>query len=250
VTFAGGLRVARYSWPLYAGAAAGLVVGALVASSSRAPPPLRVAALAGMAIALWFACASLLAFHWIFDRSPLTRWEWIRELGPAPARWVHVNAGLDETHAPIARLFPGSEGREVDIFDPASMTAPTLARARGGREGTGARPGALPVDSGWADAVYVVLAAHEVRDPAAREELFRELRRILAPQGRLVLIEHPRNLAGALAFGPGVLHFLPMAMWSRLAAGNGLRLLEERAMSPFVCVRVLAPDLGGAASGR
>lgn len=246
MTFAGGLRVARYSWPLYAGAAAAIVVGALIASSARAPAAVRVLAVAGVTVALWFACASLFAFHWIFDRSPLTRWDWIRELGPAPARWVHLNAGLNETHAPIARLFPGSEGRDVDIFDPESMTAPTLARARarGGRDGAGARPGALPVDSGWADAVYVVLAAHEVRDPAAREELFRELRRILAPNGRLVLIEHPRNLAGALAFGPGVLHFLPMPVWSRLAAGNGLRLLQERAMSPFVCVRVLAPDLG------
>jgi SAM-dependent methyltransferase len=242
MAFAGAWRVARYSWPLYAAAAAGVIAGAALLSLLQAPPPLRIAIVAAMAVASWFAVASFVAFHWIFDRSALTRWEWIRELGPAPARWVHVNAGLNETHAPIARLFAGSEGRDVDIFDPASMTAPTLARARArrGRGGAGARPGALPVDTGWADAVYVVLAAHEVRDPAAREDLFRELRRILAAQGRLVLIEHPRNLAGALAFGPGVLHFLPMAEWSRLAAGQGLRLLEERAMSPFV--RVLAPD--------
>jgi SAM-dependent methyltransferase len=219
-------------------------VGALVATSSRVPQPLRVAAVAGMVLALWFACASFLAFHWIFDRSELTRWEWLRSLGPAPARWVHVNAGLDETQAPLARLFPGAEGRDVDIFDPASMTAPALARARArrGRDAAGARPGALPIDTGWADAAYVVLAAHEVRDRGERERLFGELRRILAPQGRLVLIEHPRNLAGALAFGPGVLHFLPMGEWSRLASLTGFRLLDERAMSPFVRVRVLTAE--------
>jgi SAM-dependent methyltransferase len=240
MTFSGGLRVARYSWPLYAAAAVGLVIGAAVASSARLPPLVRWAAVAGMAVALWFSCASFLAFHWIFDRSELTRWDWLRSLGPPPARWVHVNAGLDETQAPLARLFPGAEGRDVDIFDPASMTAPTLARAREkrGRDALGARPGALPIETGWADGVYVVLAAHEVRDAREREKLFGELRRIVRPDGRLVLIEHPRNLAGALAFGPGVVHFLPMAEWSRLAALTGFRLESERAMSPFVRVRV------------
>jgi len=108
-TFAGGLRVARYSWPLYAGAGVAIAIGAALAFSARVPLLVRWAALAGMAV---------------------------------------------------------------------------------------------------------------------------------APGGRLVLIEHPRNLAGILAFGPGVLHFLPMAEWSRLAALTGFRMESERAMSPFVRVRV------------
>ena len=240
MSFAGGLRVARYSWPLYAAAAVGLVAGAVVASSPRLPAPLRLMAVAGMSVALWFACASLLAFHWIFDRSELTRWEWLRALDPPPARWVQLSAGPDETQAPLAAIFPGSEGRDVDVFDPASMTAPALARARErrGRDAQGARPGALPIETGWADGVYVVLAAHEVRDPGEREKLFGELRRILGAEGRLVLIEHPRNLAGALAFGPGVLHFLPMGEWARLAALTSFVLESERDMSPFVRVQV------------
>jgi SAM-dependent methyltransferase len=240
MSFAGGLRVARYSWPLYAAAAVGLGLGGLLVASARTPPWLRLPALAGMALAAWFAAASFLAFHWIFDRSELTRWDWLRGLGPPPARWVHLSAGLDETQAPLAKIFPGSEGRDVDVFDPASMTAPALARAREkrGREDRGARPGALPIETAWADAVYVVLAAHEVRDAREREKLFGELRRILAAEGRLVLIEHPRNLAGALAFGPGVLHFLPMSEWARLAALSSFALEHERDMSPFVRVQV------------
>ena len=222
-----------------------VAVGSAVAASALAPPLLRGAALAGVVVALWFAGASFLAFHWIFDRSPFLRWSWLREVGPVPARWVHVNAGLDETHAPVAEIFPGTEGRDVEIFDARSMTAPALNRARQleDRSAAPAPPGALPVDSGWADAVYVVLAAHEVRDPGEREKLFGELRRILSPGGRLVLIEHPRNLAGALAFGPGVLHFLPVSEWPRLAGLSGLRVETERDITPFVRVYVYRPDL-------
>jgi SAM-dependent methyltransferase len=215
-------------------------VGTAVAASGLAPPLLRGVAILGVLVAVWFGGASFLAFHWIFDRSPFLRWSWLRELGPVPARWVHVNAGLDETRAPVAEIFPGTEGRDVEIFDPRSMTAPALNRARKleGRSATPAPPGALPVDSGWADAVYVVLAAHEVRDARERKKLFGELKRILSPGGRLVLIEHPRNLAGALAFGPGVLHFLPVAEWAHLSDLVGLRLESERDITPFVRVFV------------
>jgi SAM-dependent methyltransferase len=189
---------------------------------------------------VWFAAASFLAFHWIFDRSPFLRWAWLRELGPPPTRWVHINAGLNETHAPIAAIFPATEGRDVEIFDPRSMTASALNRARKLEERASPQspPSALPVDSGWADTVYVVLAAHEVREAGEREKLFLELRRILSPGGRLVLIEHPRNLAGALAFGPGVLHFLRVREWSRLAAIVDLRLEHTRDITPFVRVFV------------
>ena len=130
----------------------------------------------------------------------------------------------------------------MEIFDPRSMTAPALNRARKieERRAASAPPSVLPVVSGWADTAYVVLAAHEVRDPSEREKLFAELRRILAPGGRLVLIEHPRNLAGALAFGPGVMHFLPVAEWARLSALVGFRLESERDITPFVTVFVYA----------
>ncbi|MBI3723434.1 methyltransferase domain-containing protein [bacterium] len=190
------------------------------------------------AVAGWFAASSFLAFHAMFDRSVFTRWEWVREeLDPPPARWVHVSAGLELTRIPLGELFPGSQGASVDIYDEETMPAPAVGRARERRaDATSAPPDALPVEKGWADAVLVVLAAHEIRSRPMREKFFSEIDRILAPEGRLVLVEHLRDLSSALAFGPGFLHFLPRGEWLRLTRGIHLRVERERSFTPFVRV--------------
>src|SRR5262245_28342698 len=105
MAFTGALRVARLSLPLYAGAAFAVLLGSALALWGGAPPALRLLAMAGVAVAIWLSAASFLAFHWIFDRSELTRWSWIAALLPLPpARWVQVSGGLRETHAPLAEV--------------------------------------------------------------------------------------------------------------------------------------------------
>lgn len=239
--FEGALRVARLSLHVYVLAAAAIAAGAAIALWPGVPPPLRVAAVAGVLVAAWFSAASFLAFHWIFDRSGLTRWTWLAgELPAPPSRWVQVSGGLRETHAPLDAIFPGAEGLDLDIYDPKTMPAPAITRARsleGSAAATAAESGALPVEDAWADAVVVVLAAHEIREADRRERFFRELARILAPDGTLVLIEHPRNVAAALAFGPlGLSHFLPSSEWERLSTLARLTPRRTRTMSPFVTI--------------
>ena len=77
-------------------------------------------------------------------------------------------------------------------------------------------------------------AAHELRRADAREAFFRELARVVAPGGSVLLVEHLRDLANAAAFGPGALHFLPRNEWLRLAALSRLRVSRETKLTPFV----------------
>jgi hypothetical protein len=51
-----------------------------------------------------------------------------------------------------------------------------------------------------------------------------------------VLVEHTRDAASFLAFGPGFLHFLPRSEWLRLVAASGLRVAKELRITPFVTV--------------
>lgn len=205
-----------------------------LAALAPAPLWLRLAGLGVALVAAWFTAASLGAFHWMFDRSDLLTGRWLP--GPPPARWVQLSVALEQTTLPLESVFPDAEGRSFDLFDPEVTSEPAVGRARAARGSALLRvaPDDVPVEDAWAELVVVPLAAHEVRDPAVRRAFFAELERILAPGGRLVLAEHPRNLASLLAFGPGVLHFLPRSEWVRRAADAGLEVVERRAKTPFV----------------
>jgi SAM-dependent methyltransferase len=99
----------------------------------------------------------------------------------------------------------------------------------------------LPLPDKCADAVFLLMAAHEVRDPAVRGSLFLEVARVLAPSGRLVVVEHVRDLANALAFGPGALHFYAPSTWRDAGSGAGLKLTDELRLTPFVRAFVFGP---------
>jgi SAM-dependent methyltransferase len=237
--FTNALRIAGYSWPLYVAAAIGITVGVVVILLPASPTILRWIAAVGIVVAVWFSCASFWAFHWMFDRSELLGGQWLKvEFPHLPRRWVQINAGLDETTLPMADVFSGAVGETLDLYDPSVMTEPAVARARQGRADTERRasPDSLPVEDEAADLVVVTLAAHEIRDRGKRERFFQELRRVVSPDGTIIVAEHLRDFAAALAFGPGMFHFFPHDEWLRLGKLAGLELERERRITPFVRV--------------
>ena len=232
-------QILRYNLPMYAGAAAAAVTAAAAALFLPLAPAVAGALLALAAAVVLGSASSLLVSHWVYDRSELFRWEWLFSRIAPPASWTVVHAGLDEVSPALRRHFPAARGELLDIYDPREMTEPSIARARRLTPlPEPARPvaaAALPVADGSADLVMLFFAAHELRRRSSRDRLFAELRRIVRPPGgRVVVVEHLRDLANALAFGPGCLHFLPRAEWHRVAHDSGLALHEEVHLTPFV----------------
>ena len=239
--FDGLMRIARYNWPQYVcGLATMLAAGLWLWFDKDRHACLRLAAWIGASLAAWFCVASLTASHWIYDRSGLYRWAWISSaLFGEPRRWLNLHAGLDDSSSAICQLFPAGAGRTCDFYDASEMSEPSIRRARAEQvhrvsERVDFRR--LPFSNQSMDAVFLLFAAHELRRRRSREQLFRELFRVLMPGGVLLLVEHPRNLANFLGFGFGALHFFSRSEWLRVSAPAGFELRRQFLITPFVCV--------------
>jgi hypothetical protein len=196
----------------------------------------------GAPASFWMV-ASLVVSWYVYDCSPLTRYEWLpAHLLRRPARWLNLHAGIDEATAPLSRLLPASYGRSLDIFDAREMTEASIHEAR---RVTGARE---PQPINWAklrpqDAVFLIFTAHEIRWPDSRVRLFRRAAAVLSAGGEIAVVEHVRDWLNFLAFGPGFWHFLPLRTWRATAAAAGLRIREEFSITPFVRVFLMEKSI-------
>lgn len=226
--------ILRYNWPLYAAGVGTAAAGAIVAAAPRCRRAVRATG-AGLGLSAgWLAVASLVASWWVYDRSELYRWTWlIRSVPAAPHRVVVVHAGLDEASGPLKSIWPTAHIESVDVHGGIGATTASLRRARTQAvTATGLpRPELTEVD-----VVVAFLAAHETRTADGRAQLISQIRSSLRPRGRLLIIEHIRDLANALAYGPAVGHFYPVNEWRRTVRTAGLALVSEERITPFVCL--------------
>jgi SAM-dependent methyltransferase len=234
------LKIVRFNWPWYAASVLGIALGTflLLRSAPRGGAVTAAVLLTLLPAAFWLV-ASLAVSHFVYDRSAIARGTWIETVDPRAVRRAGVfHAGLNEAAPAVERWLPAAEVRAFDFHGRAGVVTPSLERARRGADGSAAAPcpGGFPLPDGALDLGLVVFAAHEVRDDDARGALFAELKRVLAPAGRILVVEHLRDAWNFLAYGPGAFHFLSRATWRRAFAAGGLALLRESRCTPFVSV--------------
>lgn len=233
-------QILVFNWRMYAGTVAGVCVA--LAAWPIAGAWVRTATLAFVLPAVFWMVASTAVSHYVYDRSGLYELNWLRlELVALPKRWINIHAGLDETSALLEEVFAGAEGRVVDIYDPRTMTEPSIQQAH--RLRTAAAPGArfdeLPFKDAWFDAAFLIFAAHELRQHEKRVRLFKEVTRVLDVEGELVVMEHMRGVWNFAAFGPGALHFFSRRAWLKAAREAGFEVRSEFTRTPFVRVLIL-----------
>jgi SAM-dependent methyltransferase len=201
--------------------------------------------IAAAAIAAFWSLSSLLASWYIYDYAQVTRWNWIPQtLSFPPQQWLNIHAGLDESTPSLTQFFPNTVYAVLDIYDEREMTEPSIARAR--HLHPSAQPAmigkldALPFPDRDRDTVFLLFAAHEIRNPARRQQFFLEVARVLTNSGQLLLVEHLRDWKNFVAFGPGFLHFHSRAEWLRVAHAAGLAIVREDSVTPFVRAFLMA----------
>lgn len=233
-SLAGVRMILGYNWPLYVTGLATVGTGAALAARRSSPTLLRLAGAAGAGVAGWLSVASVAASWWIYDRSELYRWTWLsRTVRHEPRHIIVMHAGLDEACEPVSRTWPMAAVSSVDVHGGLGRTTASLRLAR--RE-AGRHDEAHDEPSADNDLVVIFLAAHELRSRAARVELMRRIHHSLVVGGRLVLVEHVRDLSNAVVFGPAIGHFYPVREWRDAIGRGGLDLVAEERITPFITV--------------
>ena len=242
-------NILRFNWHVFASAAA--IATALAVASRWLDPPDSVAALVAATVVAGTTLVSLGVSCYVYDLSGLYRLDWLDATGVESrpgTLMANIHAGFDETTALLRARYPTAEWTVMDFYDPVHHTEISIRRARRAhppspddlRVGTAA----LPLPDRSLNAVFVILAAHEIRDRDERHRFFAELRRVLAPGGRIVLVEHLRDWRNFLAYTVGFLHFIGRRAWLEAFAGAGLRVSRTLAPNFFLACFVLERDDG------
>ena len=242
--FQGVWNIVRFNYHFYLLAVV-IIAGAIFLGHVMKGAPalllLWLSALAGSAILI-----SLLVSWFVYDLSGFYGFSWLNELKIPQGKMLNVHAGFDETSALLNEKFHPQEFRVFDFYDPQKHTEISIRRARKvyppfpGTERV--KTSGLPGEPKSCAVIFVLLAAHEIRNEQERIVFFSELNRLLREDGKIIVTEHLRDTWNFLAYTFGVFHFHSRSTWQQTFSGAHLTIKQERKVTPFITTFILEKD--------
>lgn len=187
---------------------------------------------------------SLIVSFYIYDLSGFYKMDWLETKETKGIKQIiNIHAGFDETSILLKSKFPESDLIVLDFYDPSKHTEISIKRARRlyhpYPNTICTSTFSLPVQNNHADIVFVIFAAHEIRDNDERNIFFTQLKRILKPEGQIIVMEHLRDLPNFLAYNVGFFHFMPRAAWVNAINHGNLKIVKEIKFTPFITTFIL-----------
>lgn len=239
--FQGIANVVRFNWHLYVVALSATFLFLTLTFAFQYPLNLFSALVAASIIIT--VSISLIVTYYIYDRSNLYTLDWIRSDSSTTLNVINVNAGFDETSVLLENKFTNCNMIAIDFYNVEKHTEVSIKRARKAYPlylGTlCVSTNDLPLATSYADKIFAILSAHEIRDEQERTSFFKELHRVLKPSGQIIVTEHLRDLKNFLAYNIGFFHFHSKSTWNRTFREAGLVVTEEFKITPFITTFVL-----------
>lgn len=189
---------------------------------------------------------SLFATWWAYDASELYQMDWLLPEIKNTRRAANIHAGFDERSEWLKTRFPETTWQVFDFYDPEKHTEISIRRARKAQPpvpGTvSVQTESLPLPDAFLDRVLLFLAAHEIRDHNERVSFFREIRRVLNAQGRVIVTEHLRDAANIAVYSLGAWHFHTRREWLRTFEKAGFRVVRSFRNNLFITTFILEPS--------
>jgi len=240
--FQGVWNIVRFNWQFYILSGGFLLL--LVVLYNYPGTALRPYILIIGVLVLLPIVISLAVSYYVYDLSGLYELKWIDNNTPNDKiRIININAGFDETSVLLQQKFPNAQLEVLDFYDPLKHTEVSIKRAR---KAYPPFPGTktvttthLPFTDDTADKIFVIFAAHEIRNEAERIIFFKELKRIIKPGGEIIITEHLRDLPNFMAYNIGFTHFYAKATWLRVFGAAGLTIKKEQKLTAFISTFIL-----------
>ena len=236
--FSGTTNIIRFNRGKYAAAALAVIA---LAAAAAVDASVRVPSLIAAGAIVVGVMVSLGVSYWVYDASNLYDFEWSNAI-QTNDRVAVVHAGFDEVSETLQARHD-SPLHTVSFYNRLEITETSIRRAQDHNHASVAAPAKagqplLAVDG--FDWVVAFMCLHELRTEHARQQLLTELKDGLGEDGRLIVVEHLRDLPNAIAFSIGVFHFMPRSSWGTDFAAAGLQIVSEKKTTPFVSEFVLS----------
>ena len=236
-SFQGVWNIVRFNWHFYV-LSFGVVL-LLLLLSSYTNPTFRLYSFAVAFLIFLSTFISLSVSYYVYDLSGLYNLNWVTDFIDTERNTiVNINAGFDETSIFLKNKFPNAELLVYDFYDPKKHTEVSIKRARKAYalfpNTKSVNANNLPTLDNSADKIFIIFAAHEIRNEQERIEFFKELKRILKPTGEILITEHLRDVPNFLAYNIGFLHFYSKQNWLQVFEMTGFLLKSEQKITPFI----------------
>lgn len=185
----------------------------------------------------------LIVSAYVYDFSGYYKFRWLNNPITSDEKVniaININAGFDETSFIINDRFPGADLKVFDFYDPRHHTEVAIKRAR---KVSLVYPGMqqiasdkLPLADHSADIIFLLSAVHEIRSHEEKVSFFRECYRVCRPGGKLIVVEHLRDIPNFLAFTIGFTHFFSRNTWKDAMTKAGFNSIHETKFTPFMSI--------------
>ncbi|RZJ48355.1 MAG: methyltransferase [Flavobacterium sp.] len=187
---------------------------------------------------------SLVASYYIYDLSNLYSLNWLGDLTiKQRSELLNINAGFDETSYLLKQKFAGCNLTVMDFYKSAKHTEISIERAR---KAYPPYPNTMLIETtniGLSaksiDCVFVILAAHEIRDRQEQIIFFKQMKQALRADGKIIVVEHNRDIYNFLVYNIGCFHFFSPRRWKEVFKNAGLALMQVKKITPFINIYYL-----------
>ncbi|WP_336517918.1 class I SAM-dependent methyltransferase [Pollutibacter soli] len=234
--FQGTVNIIRFNWHFYAFAVTCLIA-TLILTFVLTPDWKYYMILMSIVVILPVAISLLISWY-IYDFSPLYKFQFVKPGKPGSQVCINIHSGFDETSRMLKEKNNCAQFLVFDFYDPVKHTEISIRRAR---KAYPSFPGTrsistdfIPCENHSADRIYLIFAAHEIRNDEERNTFFKELSRILKADGDIVIVEHMRDKLNFIAYNIGFFHFLPRKLWLNQFNKSGFFIADEGKPNPFI----------------